>query len=116
MTSKIHTTNYSSMNEGMSALLATGQYTSVLINVFTDADGKSLLTDENGAVSGRRISQIRNTASHTNPTTNQVVPGFITLNFSDGSSLTTTDGNDDHWYTLQGVPFVRKTFNNLASN
>jgi len=116
MASPIHTMNYASMNEDMTTLLATGQYTSVLINVFNDADGQILLTDDAGAVTGRRITQIKNTASYTNPNTNQVVPGCVTLQFSDGTSLTTVDGVDQHWYTLQGVPFVRKTFTNLASN
>jgi len=105
MATQLTTTNYSVINDDMNALLTSGAYSGVNITLYNDANQTSIVSDAVGPIQNRKISQIGYVAAHTNSVSGQPVPGSITVNFIDGTSISAVDGVNTYFYSLQGIIF-----------
>jgi hypothetical protein len=110
MATQLNTTTYSTINDDMNALLTSGAYSGVNITIYNDAGQTSVVSNAEGLIQNRKISQIGYVASHTSPANGQIVPGAITINFIDGTSITAVDGVNNYFYTLQGIIFQPRRF------
>jgi hypothetical protein len=110
MATQLNTANYSIINDDMNSLLTSGAYSGVNITLYNDVNQSSIVSDAEGPIQSRKISQIGYVAAHTSPTNGQSVPGSITINFTDGTSITAVDGVNTYYYSLQGIIFQPRRF------
>lgn len=113
MTTQLNTTTYTTINDDMNALLTSGAYSGVNITLYNDAGQTSIVSDAEGPIQNRKISQIGYVAAHVSPTNGQPVNGSVTINFTDGTSINAVDGVDNYWYSLQGIIFQPRRFGGM---
>uniref|UniRef100_A0A6C0JG44 Uncharacterized protein n=1 Tax=viral metagenome TaxID=1070528 RepID=A0A6C0JG44_9ZZZZ len=113
MATQLNTTTYSQINDDMNELLTSGAYSGVNITIYNDAGQTSIVNDVEGPIQNRKIGQIGYVASHTSSTTGQIVPGSITINFTDGTVIVAVDGVNNYWYSLQGIIFQPRRFGGM---
>jgi hypothetical protein len=111
MAKQLTSENYSTINEEMNALLTSGAYAGINATIYNDAAKSSILSDANGPVQGRKITQITHVADHTN-SLGQPVAGSVTIMFSDNTSITANDDVDSYFYELHGIIFQPRRFGN----
>ena len=100
---------YSSITSDMGNVLNTGATPN--ISLFSDADGVTLFADENGTTfSSKVVSTINYTEPHNTADNTQVVNGFLSLSFTDGTSAVITDNVNTVYYTIVAVPFQPRRF------
>jgi len=109
MAQQLNSANYAAINDTMNTLLGSGTYSGINATIYTDANQTSIYSDAAGPIQARKISQITHVADHVLANGNPV-NASITLVFSDGTSLTATDGVDDLYYSLEGVVFQPRRF------
>ena len=108
MATQLNTINYSIINDDMNSLLTSRAYSGVNITIYNDAAQTSIVTDVEGPIQNRKVSQIGYVANHTNPTTGQPVSGAVTVQFTDGTSITAIDGVlYTRLYTTRSMYIVR---------
>jgi hypothetical protein len=104
MSGQFNTTNYDTINEEIRALLSTGNYSSVAINMYTNPECTDVAVDTSGnPIVNKNIVNLSNTKAHTDLDGN-VVNATATITFSDDSTLLADDETDLYWYILVGVP------------
>jgi hypothetical protein len=106
---QLTTSQYSAINETLTQMLQSGAYTAVCITLYNDAEGKHLTADNEGFVQKRVVSSVTHTEPH-NDSNGNAVNGSVTLNFSDGSIIVCTDGVNEYFYELGGIPYVPRKF------
>jgi len=109
MAQPLNPNNYTSINDDITNLLTSGAFSGITFTLYTDSNKTTVVTTESGPVQNETISQISQTNSYTD-TENQLVPSTLTLYFTDGTSITVTDGVENYWYVLSGTVFQPRTF------
>jgi|UniRef100_A0A6C0JQX8 hypothetical protein len=100
---------YASITSDMGEVLSKGATPSV--SLFSDSDGVTAFTDANGnTCSDKTITSINYTEPHNNADSTQVVNGYLTLHFTDGSSIEITDNVNTVYYNIVAVPFQPRRF------
>lgn len=110
MASPLHLANYETINNEMSELLGSGKYIGVNLTVYTNPAGTNIAIVNNKSIENLKIVKISSTNPYVDNETGSSVNGTITVDFEDGSHITSTDNVDSFWYTLHGIAFVPKTF------
>lgn len=110
MSTPLNTTNYSTINKGITDLMKTGLYGGVSISIFTDEAATAFATDGVGNIEDKRVSKINLTGAYTIAATNEFVNACIEVVFADGSSFKSFDVVDSYWYTLDGIVMQRRRF------
>jgi hypothetical protein len=108
MAIRLNTADYAQLNESINTLLASGKYSAVVMNVYTDEAAANLATDSNGIISQRKIASVNAVYTHVDTVTGQQMNGYLTIKFTDGSTVISTDNVSNYWYTLDGNIFVPK--------
>ena len=104
MSGQFNTSNYNTINEEIQAMLKTGNFSNVAINMYTNPECTTLALDNNGLpIENKTIVNLSNTAAHLDTEGNQV-HATATITFSDDSTLIADDETDLFWYILVGVP------------
>jgi hypothetical protein len=112
MAELLNSEKYAIINDEINTILSSTTYSGVNVTIYTDSEQLNIATDEHGPIQNRAISQISNTLSYTD-NNGQTVPPTITLNFTDGTSVTEIDGVNKYWYTLSGIVFVPRIFQTI---
>lgn len=111
MATQLNSDNYSTINDEMNALLTSGAYAGINATIYNDANKTSIVSDANGPMQNRKISQITHIAAHMTSLGSQN-DGSVTIAFSDGTTVTAVDGVNSYYYVLQGVIFQPRRFGN----
>ena len=109
MAIQLNLDDYAGLNNSINEFFSSGKHSAVLMSVFTDADSTNPVTDAKGGIVNRQIASVNAVYSHTNAN-GQAVNGYITIKFTDGSSIVSTDNVDSYWYTLSGLAYVPRKF------
>jgi hypothetical protein len=109
MATQLNSDNYSTINDEMNTLLTSGAYAGINATIYNDANKTSIVTDANGPVQHRKITQITHVAAHMTSLGSQN-DGSVTIIFSDGTSVTAVDGVDNYYYSLDGIIFQPRRF------
>lgn len=100
---------YASITSDMGDVLNTGATPN--ISLFSDADGITLFSDEHGnTFSSKVVSSINYTEPHNTADNTQLVNGYLSLSFNDGTSVIVTDNVNTVYYTIVAVPFQPRRF------
>lgn len=110
MATLFNTNNYSKLNSDITDIMRTGLYSGVSINIYTDANATIFALDGNSPIENKKISKINTTGAYTIAATGQFIDASMEIVFNDGSSFKSFDNSEQHWYTLEGVVFQRRTF------
>lgn len=110
MSVQLNTTNYSTINQGITELMKTGLYAGVSVNIYTDEAATTFATDGVGNIEDKKIGKINLTGAYTIAASNEFVNACIEIVFGDGSSFKSFDVIDSYWYTLEGIVMQRRRF------
>jgi len=101
---------YDHITSDLNAILSSGS--SPIISFFSDQEGHNLFTDTNGNTFDQKtIATINYTQPHNTEDGTQVVNGFLTITFSDGTSVIITDNVDIVYYSTVRVSFHPRPLN-----
>jgi len=104
MSGQFNTSNYDTINEEIRAMLSTGKYSCVAINMYTNPECTDVALDTDGnPITNKSILNLTNTTAHTDLEGNQI-NATATITFTDNSTLLADDETDLYWYILVGVP------------
>jgi hypothetical protein len=110
MSGQFNTANYDTINEEIRAMLSTGKYSGVAINMYTNPECTDVALDNDGnRIENKSIINISNTNAHVDTEGNQL-NSTATITFSDNSTLLADDETDQYWYILVGVPLQLTKF------
>lgn len=110
MSGQFNTTNYNTINEEICAMLSTGQYSAIAINMYTNPECTDVALDNNGnPIVNKTIVNLSNTNAHKDLDGNNV-NATATITFSDNSTLLADDETDLYWYILVGQPLQLTKF------
>jgi hypothetical protein len=110
MATKINTSNYAKINQDITALMKTGMYSGVSINIYTDEAATTFAVDGVGNIEDKRIAKVNQTGAYTIAANNEYVNASVEIVFSDGSSFKCFDNIENYWYTLEGMVAQRRRF------
>jgi len=103
-------TDYTSITNDLAATLSTGSTPN--ITLYSDTAGATLFVDSNGnSFSGKVVATLNYTEPHNNEDQTQVVNGFLSFTFTDGTIAKVTDKVDTVYYGIVAVAFKPRTFN-----
>jgi len=101
--------NYTTITQDLSTVLASGATPNVTI--YSDSNAENLFVDSNGAThSNKVIASVNYTEPHNNADNTQVKNGYLTVSFTDSTSVIVTDNVDTVYYTILSVPFQPRSF------
>jgi hypothetical protein len=104
MSGQFNTSNYDTINEEIRAMLSTGKYSSVAINMYTNPECTDVALDTSGnPIVNKSVLNLSNTTAHTDLDGNHK-NATATITFTDDSTLLADDETDLYWYILVGVP------------
>jgi len=107
MTTQLNTQTYSQINTEVTNLLKTGQYSSINISIYVDAEGNVPATLNGNAVENRKIMKINSTASYKNKQ-GQTVKPCVDIVFNNNEQFKAVDDDDTYYYKLVGVAIVKR--------
>ena len=110
MATQLNTNNYSKLNNDITDIMRTGQYSGVMINIYTDSAGTTFAKDGTAPIEHKKISKVNTTGAYTINASGEIVNASIEVVFDDGSSFKVFDTIDECWYTLEGVVIQRRRF------
>jgi hypothetical protein len=110
MAIQLNTNNYSKLNNDITDIMRTGQYSGVMINIYTDSAGTIFAKDGTAPIEHKKISKVNTTGAYTINASGEIVNASIEIVFDDGSSFKVFDTIDECWYTLEGVVIQRRRF------
>jgi len=103
-------TDYTSITNDLAVTLSTGNTPNVTL--YSDAAGTTLFVDSNGnSHSEKVVATLNYTEPHNNEDQTQVINGFLSFTFTDGTNAVVTDNIDTVYYKVMAVPFKPRTFN-----
>jgi hypothetical protein len=110
MSGQFNTANYDTINEEIRAMLSTGKYSSVAINIYTNPECTDVALDNHGnRIENKNIVNLSHTNAHKDTEGNDI-NSTATITFSDDSTLLADDETDLYWYILVGVPLQLTKF------
>ena len=109
MSVQLNIAGYDQLNQSINEFLSSGRYSSVVINIFSDQAATVPVVDGHGEVKARKIASVNVVQPHNDVNGNRI-NGYITIAFTDGSSIISTDNVNNYWYTLDGLAFQHRTF------
>lgn len=108
MAIQLNIANYNDLVSSIGDLFRSGQYKSVTISVFGDAEGTVFAHDNHGHPIQHRGIISASTKSEYTDIDRNLVYGTVTLNLSDGSVFVCTEVIQSNWYTLSGVSIYQR--------
>jgi hypothetical protein len=101
---------YDHITSDLNNILSRGS--SPIISLFSDQEGNILFTDTNGRTHNEKtIISINYTQPHNAQDGTQLVNGYLTLTFSDGTSAVITDNVDIVYYSTVAINFNPRPLN-----
>lgn len=112
MTTKFEINKYSALNSEINALFKTGLYSHVAINIFTDEAGTTPYVCPMGmTIAQKKIKKVVKTSAHKDIATDTTINAKLCVDFDDDTCCDCVESEtQDLWYTLEGVPIVRRRF------
>lgn len=108
MAIQLNVSNYKELVSSITAMLSSGQYKSILINVYHDADETTIASDHTGSpVQNRAILSTTTKSEYTDENGN-IFYGTVTISFADGSYFVSTETLNTYWYSLSGVSILHR--------
>jgi hypothetical protein len=81
------------------------------ITLYSDEAAETLYTDSNGnTFSEVVVATVNYTEPHNEADGTQVINGFVTVTFTDGTTVTVTDTVDTVYFVITPVAFKPRTF------
>jgi hypothetical protein len=114
MASPLTLANYNDINSQMGSLLSTGKFIGVNFTAYTSPVATNVAIVNNVPIQNLKIVKISCSQPYVDPKTGANVNGSITVDFENGSNIVSVENKDSYWYTLEGIPFVAKTFGTSA--
>jgi|UniRef100_A0A6C0LNX1 hypothetical protein len=103
MSGSLNSSNYEMINNEICDLLNTGMYSSVAINIYSNAICTTIAQDEEGNdLSNKVILNVSKISAHKDENGNDI-NDKITFTFNDNSTLILDDELDNYWYILTGI-------------
>ena len=100
---------YSSLTTELGNVLSSGS--TPHLTLFSDADGVTLFTDSDGHnFSDKVVATLNYTEPHNTAENTQVVNGYLTISFTDGTSAKITDKEHTVYYGIEAVAFKPRMF------
>jgi len=110
MSGQFNTSNYNTINEEICAMLSTGKYASIAVNMYTNPECTDIALDSQGnQIINKTIANLTTTDAHKDINDNPV-NATATITFSDNTTLVADDENDLYWYVLVGTPLQLTKF------
>mgnify|MGYP001213681820 CR=1 FL=1 len=110
MATQLNTSNYSKINTDITELMRTGNFSGVNITIYTDSAATTIALDGAAPIENKQVAKINTIGAYTIASSGQFVNACIVVTFTDGSSLSSKDSEDEYWYKLEGITYVRRTF------
>jgi len=108
MAVQLNTSTYSDLVSSINSLLSSGQYRSVSMSIFNDAECTQIATDSNGnSLMNRSFSQTTS-KSETKDENENIINGSIIVSFNDGCEFVCTDNVDSYWYIMSGISILSR--------
>jgi hypothetical protein len=101
---------YTSLTNDLAQVLSSGSTPNV--SLYSDEAANTLFTDSDGNThSDKTIGTVNYTEPHNDENNNQVINGFLTVTFTDGTQVKITDNLDTVYYNIVAVAFKPRRFN-----
>ena len=102
----LNTAAHEELNNAIGVFFGSGKYSAVTMKLFADKDATNNVGPENARV----IESVNLTQQYTDAT-GVLHNATITVLFTDGTSVVSTDNENEYFYTLAGVEFQHKRWN-----